>query len=91
MTPWETDLMVAATELGRIRRLHAQTFLINTARFKTIGEARAAADEDHIEALTEAEARYEIAKSRLIRGGTDADTQRDASEAISHDPSSIEC
>lgn len=91
MTPWETDLMVAATELARIKRLHAQTFLLNTARFKTIGEARAAADEDHIEALTEAEARYEIAKSRLIRGGTDADTQRDASEAISLDPSSIEC
>lgn len=65
MTPFETDLMVAATELARIKRLHAQTFLLNTARFKTIGEARAAADEDHIEALTEAEARYEIAKSRL--------------------------
>jgi len=83
--------MIAATELARIKRLHAQTFLLNTARFKTIGEARAAADEDHIEALTEAEARYEIAKSRLFRGGTDAHPQRDASEAISHDPSSIEC
>ena len=66
MTPFETDLMVAATELARIKRLHAQTFLLNTQRFKTIGEARAAADEDHIEALTEAEARYEIAKARLL-------------------------
>lgn len=73
MTPWETDLLHAAAELARVKRLHAQTFLLGVLpigdtppKYRTDKQAWAAADEEHIEQLLEAEARYEIAKSRLV-------------------------
>lgn len=98
MTPWETDLLHAAAELARVKRLHAQTFLLGVLpigdappRYRTDKQAWAAADEEHIEALIEAEARYEIAKSRLGKAGTDAHLSRDTSDPTADDPSTIEC
>lgn len=94
MTPYETDLMHAAAEVARAKRLWAQAFLINTTVLKTDGQAKAAADEDHIEQVIEAEAKYEIAKSRLINhhgGAGRADPIGDQEDQPAHDPSQIEC
>lgn len=91
MNPFEADLLRAAAEYAGRRRLWAQTFLINTTRLRTDGQAKAAADEDHIEAVMEAAANYEIALSRL-GGKRHAHPIGDPTEdPTAHDPSSIEC
>jgi hypothetical protein len=58
----------AAYELGTLRREWAQSFLIYRINAKTDLQARAMADEELIEKLTLAEARYAVAVSLL--GGT---------------------
>lgn len=62
----------AAQELASLRKAWAMDFLIFRAvHTDTDNKARAMADEKHIEALTMAEARYELAKWRLHHGAAE--------------------
>ncbi len=71
----EAEVLFAARKLGEAKTGWTQTYFARRMTGQNVSDSEAAADEEWIARIIEAEALLVIAKSRLSGGTSDADTR----------------